>query len=642
MTIRTRTLRMMLPACLLAAALLLGPARAVAASPDPARLVPTDTFMLVDVASVDGLMDQIKKTAIWRLYKEPAMQPFLGPAEQAIRAKIDEALKEAWRELGMENPPETLPLPTGRMALAMRMVMRTHQVPEYDWENHEPGTPPRIKGTRERKSPAPKALFLAEMGKNMPALKRIVRIAEQKAVDEGAKLRRETVRGAEMTIITPPTPKHDDGQPIPGWQPEPLCYVLKGSLGLISNDPAMLKGALVRMGGAGGDSLADDPNFRSVMRSLGDGQIRAYIGAKPLLEMAKTTGSEGATRTQTTLRALGLTNVLGLGITADFAPKPNMDARFKALLAVRGEKTGLVELLAPPNRPLGNNPLLTAGAAGFFVSNHELGIVFNQARQIVLAVGGPDIQQFTQAGNIGIDDEDLDLPRDFIGQLTRPITIVNRIKKPFTAPDASQTMIGIGVRNPDTLGNAMGIVHGTLVARGNKELSRSLLGTSIYLMPGDGSVEAAIFGGRGALAVVGNQFTLGSVTSVEQAIRDTQREDLRPIQADPVFRYAKRHLPSEAIAFFYSNTAITTEQSWAQLKALAPGVAAARGRGRTANDGLNTMTRLMVELGESCDCAVLPDFAAVRKYYGSSVGYVKDTEQGIYLEIVSLPQPDGR
>ena len=48
---------------------------------------------------------------------------------------------------------------------------------------------------------------------------------------------------------------------------------------------------------------------------------------------------------------------------------------------------------------------------------------------------------------------------------------------------------------------------------------------------------------------------------------------------------------------------------------------------------------LVNALGEHCDFSKLPQFDAVKKYFGPSVGYVKGTEQGLYFEMKSLRAP---
>ncbi|NQU76091.1 MAG: hypothetical protein HQ546_07260, partial [Planctomycetes bacterium] len=168
---------------------------ASAAGDDPAGLLPADTVFYAVVPNVAAARAKLEKTSLWHLYKEPAMQAFVVPAEKAIREAVQEKLKEAWSELGIDAPPSELPLPTGRVVLGLRMVIKTRKVSAYDFEApREAGTPP-VPTMREVSSPVPQVVVIAEMGQNFVEMKRIFEQATEKAVDKGAKRRRETVRG---------------------------------------------------------------------------------------------------------------------------------------------------------------------------------------------------------------------------------------------------------------------------------------------------------------------------------------------------------------------------------------------------------------------------------------------------------------
>jgi len=49
--------------------------------------------------------------------------------------------------------------------------------------------------------------------------------------------------------------------------------------------------------------------------------------------------------------------------------------------------------------------------------------------------------------------------------------------------------------------------------------------------------------------------------------------------------------------------------------------------------------QLLEVLKRYCDFSHLPDFDSVRKYFGASIGYVKETDSGIYLEAIELKRP---
>ena len=74
---------------------------------DPADVLPPDTFLLLEVKDAGGLREKAKGMNLYGLYKEPAMQPFVRPAEKKIRERIDEELKKVWKRAGIEAPPDS-------------------------------------------------------------------------------------------------------------------------------------------------------------------------------------------------------------------------------------------------------------------------------------------------------------------------------------------------------------------------------------------------------------------------------------------------------------------------------------------------------------------------------------------------------
>ena len=150
---------------------LCGASEGRAAQAEPTRLIPPDTFLLLTVSDVKGSIERFKRTPGYGLYKDPAMQKFIVPAEERIRKLIREKLEEAWKKAGVEQTPLEKLVPEGRVALAMRMGTRTISVPVYDWENFEgDGDAPKIKEWKEQTIPVPQQVVWADMGDNADAI----------------------------------------------------------------------------------------------------------------------------------------------------------------------------------------------------------------------------------------------------------------------------------------------------------------------------------------------------------------------------------------------------------------------------------------------------------------------------------------
>ncbi len=658
---------------------------AAADQADPLKLLPPDTILYAVIPNVSTAKADLKKTSMWSLYKDPSMQRFVEPAEKAVREKLDEALKKLWTNLSIEEPPKKLPWPTGRAVLAVQMQTRIIKIPQFRPPQMDQG-PPMVIPPREIKIPAPHIVGILEMGENISALKDLVAQASEKAIDKGFKRQKESIRGAEVTILTPPPPKRPEGLPaqVPFNPPQTtICYAFKDKTALVSTSADLLKGVLVRMAGGGAESLADDADMKRVLRSLGGpGDASVYLNVRTIIDFIKSLApEEQRQKTDSMIRALGFDNVTGLGIVVRIADNEREQLGIKGLLAVRGEKRGIPRLLCPISAGTTDNKRLTKGLAGVIVANYDLGKVYDQINEIVQAAGGPDLSIMLQqrmavtALNDPASRPPVDLRNEVLGQLVAPLTIITHLDKPYISPDSSRTLLSMAVRDPSTLESALSRIHETFIARGNDELNRELLGMKIFLLPSKAkSVLMAIMGAPGimpgfpggpggkqgptdqdayAFAVAGSNLVAGKVSGVEQAIRDLRRKDIEPIAADPMYRYVAPRLPAQAGAWFYENQQITTEALWVQLKETArksadqptpaqnprPKSTISLGPGGVFSSGGSPAGLIVKMFKGVIDFTTLPDFQMIRKYFGASVGYVKGTEQGIYFELLSLKAP---
>ena len=644
-----------------------------AAESRTARLFPADTMLLVEVRDLSATIEQFKRTSSYALYKDPAMQPFVVSAERKIRDAIDKALKEMWQEVGIEEPPAELPRPRGRIAMAMRLGTQTVRVPVFDWSNTSPGTSePTIKEYRSEKTTVPKMIFLADMGEDIEKTQRLLEQMVDKAVDEGWQRRTETVRDVEVTVLTEPVEKDESedalDMSLPGPDATSIVYGFHGSTLVIqpdigTSDMEQYKDVLVRLSGEERPSLADDPAYQAVSRKVGSGDVTVYFGVNTMLR-SFIAGSEGIKKAQLAklFHDLGLENLTGLGMVVQIAAKEDQEARVKLLLGVRGRRKGIPAVLVPDAAPTRAGRLLTKGIATYFTANYDLGKMYDGIIAMIQQTAPVNVDalvqglmaQTAQAGG----GQPVNLRRDVLGQLTGPLTVASRITEPYDDPHSSQSLLAFGVQDAAVLDEALGRLHGVfLAAMGDKELQRELRGHRIYLLPIGrmlgGMTDAGEEGGdvsMFAACVAGGTLVVGPVSAVEQAIRDVDREDIPSVTGDPMYQYAARYLPQQASMHFYENQQLTTARLWVSLKKAARKVAESKEEGDkrslTLGLGVNTSTGLwfpvegIVEgLKDYCDFTSLPEFEAVKKYWGASTGYMVADEDGIPVEMISLKAP---
>ena len=329
-------------------------------------------------------------------------------------------------------------------------------------------------------------------------------------------------------------------------------------------------------------------------------------------------------------------------------------------------------MLTPKTLPNTENRLLTKGLASYIVGNYELGEMYDEFCQVVAAMGGPDLgmvaqQMMAMTGQPGQGGQaPVDLRNEVFGQFMSPLTLIQQVKKPYDSRDAISMLIAVGVRDGRVLDRAVGRIHHLFLAKSDPELRREMLNTSIYVLPAtagyfmladpmDLTPDVDDDGERNqmAFAVVGDHLVLGTVPVVEQAVRDVGRTDKESLDADAMYRYARRFLPGEAGAMSYENERLTSGVSWAMLKAAAARealepkneAAAAGDDGTTFENeislGMSTSSLglLVEQLKGMCDFTMLPEYETVEQYFGCSVGYMVGRDDGIYLEAVRLKAP---
>ena len=48
---------------------------------------------------------------------------------------------------------------------------------------------------------------------------------------------------------------------------------------------------------------------------------------------------------------------------------------------------------------------------------------------------------------------------------------------------------------------------------------------------------------------------------------------------------------------------------------------------------------LVEQLRSICDLSTLPEYSTVQKYFGTACGFVKSTDEGIYMEVMDVKGP---
>ncbi|MBN2269338.1 MAG: hypothetical protein JXN61_01915, partial [Sedimentisphaerales bacterium] len=278
--------------------------------PRPAQLLPGETVVFAEVSNLTQLTEQFKKTNYYKLYKDPAMAPFI----EDVKAKIAEDIKKSDDEL-LRAVLTMDAMPSGRVAVGL--------------------LPGPGQGFAE-----PHVLIIAEWGQAKAKVQETLDKVLAGAVEEGVRKKTEEYRGVNITAAV-----HESK---PEFAPS-YCFI--GDCLIGSTNTELVKSVIARIQGAGGAALADDADYNTAMKGVGPAHdIDLYVNLKLLKDLIVAESPPGQVGPLVT--NLGLDNVISFSFAAGVARDGGRDsaqaargASGKALLRVEGEKKGVFKML---------------------------------------------------------------------------------------------------------------------------------------------------------------------------------------------------------------------------------------------------------------------------------------------------------
>lgn len=585
---------------------------------ESARMLPDDMMVMVSVESVNGLRAAAQKTSLYSLYKDPAMQEFVAGSEKKIREAIETALKGFWQEMKIEHPPEQIPIPEGRVVLGLSVLKPP--APAGDDAQESRGDDPGVRFT-----------VLADMGGRAGETREMIRSLTAGAADSGDAVEKKDIGGLELNVIAPP---EDSDDPT-------LYYGMKDNWLVVIGDttkaPAFAESVAKRLGRSLPGSLAEKAGLQAAARTLGDSQVFAFVNADAIRSLVASVAPDKA-KVDRVIKGLGLQNVTGVSTSLQIAGQKNQEFAYRTLIGVDGPKTGIPALLGEASGPLKlNSRLLPRDAVGFVCVNFEPSKVFDALGRIVQSIAFADINMLVQAGMGATAGEGGEPPVQFrddvLAQTGAPLLFTWTMEKPYTFDSMTNFLVALSVKDAARLDGSLGRIHQAFLGR-MPESKRELLDHALYLLPARPQQQAMAF------SVAGDALVFGQVDEVEQAIRSQQSEPQDSLLTDPMFRYAKDLLPSQACLFAYQNNRLNNEVTWTAIKQLGQDLA---GQGEDASEEdrgpRDPMTAVMEKVKQCVDLGKLPDFKAVEKYWGPSIGYMQSRPEGLYSESVTLRPP---
>ena len=628
-----KSLQALMLLCSVALTLLCFPAAARAAElPSTAKLVPPQTILLVDINNFNQLRAQFEKTNVYRLYEDPAMAAFIDN----FKAKWQEKKQESKHEF-VRTIADAGVLPQGRLALA---VVLDEQVKDVN---------------------NPPVLLVSQWGEDIGKVREAADKMIRKAVEDGARRQTEDYRGVEIITI--------EKKP-----PETVNYCLIDDCLIGSTSPNVLKFVIAQIRGAGSTILADDRDYAATVRAINPksaGRIDLYVNIKHLVKSELAEDTTGKVRA--IVDNMGLNNVTSFGCSVEPAGGPGSSSFAKAILKIDGAKIGICKMLEVESGPIRMPKFIAASACSVSVVNLNIKKAFDELTNILTRFS-PQMAAILYMPVLppGPQGEPaLQLKADIIDHFGSQIVIAQSIDKP--QPDVgdagsakkehlpeAKSIIAIAIENRSALEKSLSLVHGKMIAPDNPEARRELLGHTIYTV--DLSGMAPMLGGpparkpmraaagpvappipKIAFTVTDTHLIFATESAVEQAIR-TLGSSAESIGSARWFNKARSNIPSVVGLAGLQDNAVSGELLWSTMRqSKKPDKADSKDQRNQIGVGISSGSILpQVAFTQGGDAlfdfslSLLPEFDAVKKYFGLSTFYGISRQDGFFFEFKYL------
>jgi len=599
--------------------------------PKTAKLVPPETILQVDINNFNQLWAQFEKTNFYQLYKDPAMAPFIANFKTKWREKKQESEREFVRMI-----TDAGILPQGRVAVALVFDEEAKDVNEQ-------------------------ILVVAQWGDKIDKVKELANEIVRKAVEDGARRQTEDYRGVEITTI--------EKDP-----PEALNYCFIDDCLIASTSPNVLKFVIAQIRGAGSTTLADDRDYNAAGKAVdpsNPGRIDFYVNIKQIIKTELAQDTTGSARAF--IDNMGLNNVTSFGGSVEPAGGPGGSSFAKAILKIDGAKEGICKMLEVESVPVRMPRFIAGSASSVSVANLNIKKAFDELANILTRFS-PQMASIMYMPILppGPQGEPaLQLKADIIDHLGSQIILAQSIDKP--QPDSSgrpadkqpspvtQSLIAVAIENRNAIEKSLSLIHSKMIAPNNPEARRELLGHTIYsvdlsgFFPGFGPgprtpMQAPAGSGApkaplSAFTVTDTHLLFANQDAIEQAIRTLGTSQAESIGSANWFNKAKSNIPSVVGLAGLQNNAVSGEYFWSTMRE-SKDTDKADDEDKRNQIGIGVSSGSLLpqvmfsQGGDSLfDFSLLPEFDAVKKYFGLSAFYGISRPDGFFFEFKYL-NPD--
>jgi len=587
-----------------------------AALPKTAELVGADTALLMDISDFNQFRTKFEKCSVYKLYNDPAMSAFAKNFTAKVREKI-----EGDKDSLVKGILDANVMPEGRLAFVMTTGQQEMSI-----------------------------MLISQWGRNVGKIRDIIEKMAARSVEKGAHRGIESYRDVNIVTLTAEKPavKNSDDKMTAktglSFTKDVYCFV--GDCLIMASDAEAVKFVVSQMRGAGTSSLAGDTDYIATMGAVGPyHDVDIYVNFKRMIKQMTDEDTTG--ESQKEIVNLGLDGVGGLGFSLGIAPDAESSVRGRMFLRTTGTRRGVLKMLEMRSEPLHVPRFVPASACSVSFLNVDIKRAYDELCSIIYGFEPTAAMMLQQPiPGTGSDSEPgITIRPDIIAYLGSEIVIAQSVNKPFSkGKEPTEIYVAVGINNRAALEKSLSLIHKRLMVPNNPEPTRELLGYTLYLM---GPAGIPVLGGSVPMVEAGPQratpkgerlaFTItdthlifGQEPAVERAIRTLGGAQSEPVSSAKWFNVAKSAVPSVVGSAGFEDNSASGELLWWMLKDSA--------ESRRASMGMGPAAAVLAgpDAWGFADFSLLPEFGAVKKYFGLSAGYCISRPDGFFFEFKYL------
>jgi hypothetical protein len=576
------------------------------ALPRTAKLLPPETILLMNIDDFQQLKTQFEKTSLYKLYKDPAMAAFVDDAKAKWREKIQKLDEnDIFKAIFSTDV-----WPQGRVAAALVLNQQGKDFNE------------------------PPLVTITQWGEGIDKIKEAVDKMLKKNIELGGHQKRsEDYRGVSIEITIDENSSELNH-----------CFIDDSFVAATNLD--LLKFVIAHIKGAGSPTLADDTDYNAAMKTVGPHHdIDFYINIKQIIKTILAEDSAGEAHKWTA--NLGIDNIAALSCSVAVGRSPGNSASAKAFLKINGAKKGICKMLETESAGFNPPPFIPASAYSVTFFNLNIKKAYDELYGILYSFN-PQYAAMMQAMDLP-DSPDgepgVRLKSDIISHLGSQIVFSQSVNKPFSNSSMpTESLVALAVNDRKTIEKSLSLLHSKMIAANNPDARRELLGHTIYLLgplalpfftPGMTPMQAHSESNAPqtptlAFTVTDTHLIFASEPVVERAIRALSSAGASPVGSAKWFTSAKSAVPSVVGMAALEDSAASSEIFWWMAKQ------SSKAESSAAQAGPASTKFSPMEIGKLVNFDLLPQFDAVRKYFGLSAFYGISTSEGFFFEFKNI------